>query len=79
VRATEHRLCGLPAQIVRYQTPVLGNIAPHPGSALVAVLQTDKTYAASVTVQTADLDSPVCQRDADLILKGFQMLPPSHN
>jgi hypothetical protein len=65
--------------MVHYQTPVLGNIAPHPGSVVIAVLHTDDTtYAASVTVQTADPDNPVYQRDADLILKGFQMLPPSH-
>jgi hypothetical protein len=78
VRVTGHRLCGLPAQIMQYQTPVIGNIAPHPGSAVVAVLHTDNTtYAVSVTIQTADPDNPVYRRDADLILNGFQMLPPS--
>jgi hypothetical protein len=78
VRVTGHTLCGLPAQIMHYQTPVIGNIAPHPGSAVVAVLHTENTtYAVSVTIQTADPDNPVYRRDADLILNGFQMLPPS--
>ncbi len=75
---TDHTLCGLPAQTMHYQTPVMGNIAPHPGSAIVAVLSTDgMTYAASVTAQTTDPDNPTYQRDADAILRGFQMLPPS--
>jgi hypothetical protein len=80
LRVTGHRLCGLPAQIMHYQTPAIGNIAPHPGSAVVGVLHTDDmTYAASVTIQTADPDNPVYQRDADLILNGFKMLPPSQS
>jgi hypothetical protein len=79
LRVTNHILCGLPAQTMHYQTPVMGNIAPHPGSAVVAVLSTDgMTYAASVTAQTADPDNPVYQRHVDAILRGFQMLPPSH-
>src|SRR5262245_1469665 len=78
LRVTEHTLCGLPAQMMHFQTPVLGGIAPHPASALVAVLHTDgTTYAVSVVVQTADPDDPVYQRDTDTILTGFQMLPPS--
>ena len=66
LRVTEHTLCGLPAETVQYQTPMMGNIAPHPGTAVIAVLHTDDmTYAASVTVQTTDPDNPTYQRDAD--------------
>lgn len=77
LRVTEGTLCGLPTEIVEYQTPVIGNIAPHPGSALMTVLHADGvTYAVSVTIQTADPDNPTYQRDAEMILKGFQLLPP---
>ena len=78
LRETDHTLCGLPAKTLHYQTPVMGNIAPHPATAVVAVLHADgTTYAASVTAQTADPDNPTYQRDADMILTGFQLLPPS--
>jgi hypothetical protein len=78
LRITEHTLCGLPAETVRYQTPPMGNLAPHPGTVLIAVLHTDDaTYAATVTIQTADPRNPTYLRDAEEILKGFQMLPPS--
>jgi hypothetical protein len=78
LRITEHTLCGLPAETVRYLTPAMGNLAPHPGTVVIAVLHTDDaTYAATVTIQTADPRNPTYQRDADTILKGFQLLPPS--
>lgn len=78
LRVSDHTLCGLPAQTMEYQTPPLGDIAPHPGTAVVAVLHADgTTFAASVTVQTSDPNDPTYQRDADMILTGFQMLPPS--
>jgi hypothetical protein len=77
LRVTEHTLCGLPAETVQYETPAIGNLAPHPGTVVMAVLHTDDmTYAASVTIQTADPGDPTYQRDAEAILKGFQMLPP---
>jgi hypothetical protein len=80
LRVSDHTLCGLPAQTMEYQTPPLGDIAPHPGTAVVAVLHADgTTFAASVTVQTADPDDPTYRRDADMILTGFQMLPPSES
>lgn len=78
LRVTQHTLCGLPAETVNYQTPVIGNVAPHPAVAVIAVLQTDDmTFAASVTVQSTDADNPTYQRDAEMIATGFQMLPPS--
>lgn len=80
LRVSDHTLCGLPAQTIEYQTPPLGDIAPHPGTAVVTVLHADgTTFAASVTVQTADPDDPTYRRDSDMILTGFQMLPPSES
>ena len=62
---------------MQYQTPPIGTLAPHPGTALMTVLHTDgMTYAASVTIQTADPRGPTYRRDAEMILKGFQLLPP---
>ena len=37
----------------------------------------DTTYAMTMTVQSADPGNPTYQRDAETILTGFQMLPPS--
>jgi hypothetical protein len=78
LRVIERTLCGLPAETVHYRTPVLGNVPPHPAMAVLGVLHTsDMTYAVSVTIQTTDAENPVYKRDADLILNGFQLLPPS--
>jgi hypothetical protein len=78
LRVTEHALCGQPAETVQYLTPVMGNLATHPGTVVMAVLHTDDvTCAASVTIQTADPDDPDYQRDAEAILTGFQFLPPA--
>jgi hypothetical protein len=80
LRVTDHTLCGLAAETVEYRTPVMGNLAAHPGAVVMAILHTDDlTYAASVTIQTADPGDPAYQRDADTILTGFQMLPPTEN
>jgi hypothetical protein len=78
MRITEHTLCGLSAETLRYTVPTLGRIAPHPATVVCAVLHTDDTtFAATVTVQTTDPGNPTYQRDAETILTGFQMLPPS--
>ncbi|MFG1934474.1 hypothetical protein ACGFK1_28110 [Mycobacterium sp. NPDC048908] len=77
LRVSEHTLCGQPAETVQYLTPVMGNLATHPGTVVIAVMHTDdRTYAASVTIQTANPGDPVYQRDAEAILTGFQFLPP---
>jgi Probable lipoprotein LpqN len=71
-------LCGLRAEILDYTTPPIGPIAPHPARVMCAVMQTnEKTFAMTLTVQTADPDNPAYQRDAETILTGFQMLPPA--
>ena len=78
VRATQSTLCELPAETIDYITPPLGILPPHPARVLCAVLHTeDRTFAMTVTVQSADPDNPTYQRDAETILTGFQLLPPS--
>ena len=58
--------------------PAIGPVGPHPAMVVCAVLQTDDaTFAVTTTVQTADPDNPTYQRDAEMILTGFQMLPPT--
>jgi hypothetical protein len=45
---------------------------------LTAVMHTENdTYAMTMTVQSTDPGNPAYQRDAETILTGFQMLPPS--
>jgi hypothetical protein len=41
LRVTEGTLCGLPTETVQYQTPPIGTLARHPGTALMTVLHTD--------------------------------------
>ena len=72
---TEHTLCGLPAETVHYRTPERTD--PHPATVVMAVIHVeDSTYAATLTVGSDVPDDPTFQRDADMILKGFQLLPP---
>lgn len=78
VETESHTLCGLPAETIHYQMPAMGLVAPHPAMVASAVLHTeDMTYVAAITVQTTDPANPGYQRDAEMILKGFQMLPPT--
>jgi hypothetical protein len=78
VQMTETTLCELPAETLEYTTPQLGLLPPHPAKVITAVLHTDDmTYAMTMTVQSADPDNPTYQRDSEMILTGFQMLPPS--
>jgi hypothetical protein len=78
VTITQTTVCELPAEAIDYTTPQLGILPPHPARVLTAVLHTeDTTYAMTMTVQSADAENPTYQRDAETILTGFQMLPPS--
>jgi hypothetical protein len=80
VKTTSATLCDLPAEIVTYTTPPIGPIPPHPAKVLCAVLQTDeRTFAATLTVQSADGSNPDFQKQSDMIFSGFQMLPPPPN
>ncbi len=78
VRVRETTLCELPAETIDYTLPRLGVLAPHPASVLTAVMHTaDSTFAMTMTVQGAVPGDPAYRRDAETILTGFQMLPPS--
>ena len=78
VSVSETTLCELPAESMDYITPPLGILPPHPATVITAVMHTeDMTYSMSMTVQSTDPGNPTYQRDAETILTGFQMLPPS--
>ena len=78
VSVDEKTLCELPAETMEYMTPSLGILPPHPASVVTAVLHTDDmTYSMTMTVQSTDPENPTYKRDAETILTGFQMLPPS--
>ena len=80
INVTPATLCDLPAETVTYTTPTIGPIPPHPAKVLCAVLQTDeRTFAATLTLQSADASNPDYQKEADMIFSGFQMLPPTPN
>jgi hypothetical protein len=75
LQVTEHTLCGLPAETVQYRTPE--RVDPHPATVVMAVIHVeDRTYAVTITVGSDGPDDPTFKRDADMILKGFQLLPP---
>ncbi|WP_375487130.1 LpqN/LpqT family lipoprotein [uncultured Mycobacterium sp.] len=75
---TDQTLCGYPAQMVRYTAAAMGAIPPRPATVLTAAADLgNRTYAVAVTIQTTDPDNPVYRHDAEEILTGFQMLPPS--
>jgi hypothetical protein len=78
LQVSKHTLCGLPAETVQYRTPEAGRMDPHPATVVIAVIHVgDSTYAATLTVGSDATDNLTFQRDADLILKGFQLLPPA--
>lgn len=78
LQSAKTTLCGLPAETIDYQMPSVGGLPPHPARVLCAVLQSGgRTYAITVTVQSADPNDPTYQRDAETILTGFQMLSPA--
>lgn len=70
-------LCGLPAVRGHYMSPLMGTSGPRRADLLSAVMFTEgRTYGVALTVQSADEDDPVFQRESKEILDGFQMLPP---
>jgi len=78
IEVTPTTVCELPAEMIDYTTPTLGFLPPHPATVVTAVLLTeDTTYAMTMTVQSGDSDNPNYKRDAETIMTGFQMLPPS--
>ena len=70
-------LCGLPAVRGHYMSPLMGTSGPRRAELLSAVMFTaGRTFGVAVTVQSADEEDPVFQRESGEILDGFQMLPP---
>jgi hypothetical protein len=77
MRTSETTLCGRKAELVSYDAPAMGRIAPRKARTLIVIgAFNDKTYVATVTIQAADPDNPTYVRDTQTILTGFQMLPP---
>lgn len=77
ITTEKHTVCGQPAETVRYQTGEIAGLASHPATVLLVVLQgSDRTFTASLTMESADPDNGTFQRDAATMLAGFQMLPP---
>jgi Probable lipoprotein LpqN len=78
LRARQHTLCGLPAETIDYTAPQMGMLPPHPATSVCVVMHTEnRTFAVSITVQSTQPDNPTFKRDAEMILTGFQMLPPT--
>ncbi|MGB3484774.1 MAG: hypothetical protein WBB07_21470 [Mycobacterium sp.] len=75
---TQQLQCGLPAELIRYTTPQMGNLGPLPAQVLIAVMHASgRTYAVTVTSQTDDPLDAQYQSDTEQILGGFQMLAPA--
>ena len=76
---TNHTLCGLPAQTVRYQAPEMGGIRPHPAEVLFVAYQSKvRTYCAGLTVQTTEPNNLTYKHQAEMMFDGFQVLPSPH-
>lgn len=83
VSSTATKVCGAPALSSAYTTPEIKlgkKIPPVPArkatSLGVVYRGGDTNYVATVTVQTVKADEPTYQADSEMILKGFQILPP---
>ena len=75
-------VCGAPAMSTSYTAPEvkigpkIPPIPPRKATSLGVVYKAgDVTYVATVTVQTVKDDNPTYGKDAEMILKGFQLLP----
>ena len=83
VTTTETKVCGAPALSSTYDTPEL-NLGPNMPSlpvrkatSLATVYRaSDANFVATLTVQTIKPDDPAYTKDSEMILKGFQLLPP---
>lgn len=76
---SRHRVCGFPAQTVRYTAPPKKPAVPQRSAAqLTAIAQTDDStyYTVNLAVETTDPSDPAYQRDSATMLDGFQVLPP---
>lgn len=83
VSSTATKVCGAPALSSAYTTPEIKlgkKIPPVPArkatSLGVVYRSGDTNYVATVTVQTVKADDPTYMADSEMILTGFQLLPP---
>lgn len=83
VSTTEMKVCGAPALSSTYKTPELKlgpnmpSLPERKATSLSAVYRAkDANYVATLTVQTIKPDDPGYVRDSQMIVKGFQLLPP---
>lgn len=83
VSSTATKVCGAPALSSAYTTPEIKlgkKIPPVPArkatSLGVVYRSGDTNYVSTVTVQTVKADDPTYMADSEMILKGFQILPP---
>lgn len=77
MRSTETSRCGQAAVIASFNAPAMGRIPSRKAKTLMVIgAFRDRTYVATVTVQSTDPDNPTYARDSQTILTGFQMLPP---
>lgn len=83
VTTTETKVCGAPALSSSYKTPELKlgpnlpSVPERKATSLGTVYRAgDANYVATLTVQTIKPDDPTYVKDADEIVKGFQLLPP---
>jgi len=82
MNSTPAQVCGAPAMSTSYTapevkvSPKIPPIPPRKATSLGVVYNAgDVTYVATVTVQSVKADNPTYVKDADTILKGFQLLP----
>lgn len=80
----ETEVCGVPAVSTSYTvpeakiSPKIPTIPPRSATSLGAVYRTgDTNYVAMLTVQSVKPDEKTFAADAEMILNGFQLLPPN--
>jgi len=83
VSTTETKVCGAPALSSSYKTPELKlgpnmpSLPERSATSLSAVYRSsDANYVATLTVQTIKPDDAAYTKDSQMIVKGFQLLPP---
>lgn len=84
MNSTETEVCGVPAVSTSYVvpeakiSPKIPTIPPRTATSLGAVYRTgDTNYVAMLTVQSVKPDDKTYAADAEMILNGFQLLPPN--
>lgn len=84
MNSTPTQVCGATALATTYTAPEMKinpkipPIPPRTATSLGVVYKTgDVSYVATITVQTVKPDNPTYIKDADTIIKGFQLLPAS--